>query len=140
MVESRNFKISEFRCKHCGEVKVSPLLIGVLQIIRDKANEAQPEGAEELKVIINSGYRCEEHNRAVGGVPNSTHRLGIAADIYIPGWDAGMLLEHIKRLHLSGEIYVGYAYIIANSSRAVHVDVRYPPTNAVKSWGRRLGE
>ena len=32
-------------------------------------------------VIINSGFRCEAVNRKVGGVPNSQHRLGQAADI-----------------------------------------------------------
>jgi hypothetical protein len=32
-------------------------------------------------ILINSGYRCETVNRRVGGVPNSQHRLGQAADI-----------------------------------------------------------
>ena len=33
------------------------------------------------KLSVNSGYRCEELNRLVGGVPNSQHMLGQAADI-----------------------------------------------------------
>lgn len=32
-------------------------------------------------IIITSGYRCEALNKAVGGVPTSEHRLGMAADI-----------------------------------------------------------
>lgn len=32
-------------------------------------------------IIINSGYRSPEHNKAVGGVSNSQHVLGTAADI-----------------------------------------------------------
>lgn len=32
-------------------------------------------------IVINSGYRSPEHNKAVGGVPNSFHTLGVAADI-----------------------------------------------------------
>ena len=32
-------------------------------------------------LIINSGFRCEAVNRQVGGVPNSQHLLGQAADI-----------------------------------------------------------
>ena len=32
-------------------------------------------------IIVNSGYRSPEHNAAVGGVPNSQHVLGTAADI-----------------------------------------------------------
>lgn len=32
-------------------------------------------------IIINSGYRCEALNKAVGGVPTSYHQYGYAADI-----------------------------------------------------------
>ena len=32
-------------------------------------------------IIINSGFRCEEVNRQVGGVRNSQHLVGQAADI-----------------------------------------------------------
>lgn len=33
-------------------------------------------------ININSGYRCEELNKAVGGSATSVHRLGLAADLY----------------------------------------------------------
>ena len=33
---------------------------------------------------ITSGYRSPEHNAKVGGVPNSSHTLGHAVDIYAP--------------------------------------------------------
>lgn len=36
-------------------------------------------------VSITSGYRSEALNEAVGGVPNSDHALGYAADIFIGG-------------------------------------------------------
>ncbi len=32
-------------------------------------------------IIVNSGYRCPELNKAVGGVPTSMHLTGNAADI-----------------------------------------------------------
>ena len=32
-------------------------------------------------IIITSGYRCEELNKAVGGVTTSYHQLGLAVDI-----------------------------------------------------------
>lgn len=32
-------------------------------------------------IIVNSGYRCEELNKAVGGAKNSQHKKGEAADI-----------------------------------------------------------
>lgn len=34
-------------------------------------------------IIITSGYRCEKLNKAVGGVSNSWHQQGNAADIHI---------------------------------------------------------
>ena len=36
-------------------------------------------------IIISSGYRCEKLNRAVGGVSNSVHMKGYAADLQISG-------------------------------------------------------
>lgn len=32
-------------------------------------------------IVVTSGYRSPEHNAAVGGVKNSYHTLGLAADI-----------------------------------------------------------
>ena len=32
-------------------------------------------------IYVNSGYRCEKHNKAVGGVLRSQHLVGQAADI-----------------------------------------------------------
>lgn len=32
-------------------------------------------------IIVNSGYRCEELNKAVGGSKTSVHKLGWSADI-----------------------------------------------------------
>lgn len=34
-----------------------------------------------IPIIINSGYRCPQLNTAIGGVSNSQHVLGMAADI-----------------------------------------------------------
>lgn len=34
-------------------------------------------------IIITSGYRCERLNKLVGGVPNSWHKIGCAADIRV---------------------------------------------------------
>ena len=44
----------------------------VLQPIRDKWGKP---------LIINSGYRCKELNKAIGGVSTSQHQRGQAADI-----------------------------------------------------------
>ena len=38
-------------------------------------------------ILISSGYRCPALNKAVGGVKNSQHMTGEAADIHIPVYD-----------------------------------------------------
>lgn len=122
---SKNFSSSEFECPHCHQSPMDPLLISVLQIIRDYV---------KLPIVVNSGYRCPEHNKRVGGVANSQHIFGKAADIYVEGWSNKQLLDVIRSLTVAKKIYVGYAYIIKNSNRAVHIDVRIPESNTVRGW------
>jgi len=38
----------------------------------------------EIPFKINSAWRCEEHNKKVGGKPDSAHIYGKAADISTP--------------------------------------------------------
>lgn len=38
-----------------------------------------------MPIRVTSGYRCPELNRAVGGVSNSVHMLGWAADLQVGG-------------------------------------------------------
>jgi hypothetical protein len=50
---------------------------------------------------VNSGYRCPELNRMVGGTPTSQHQRGEAADITVGSRAANRrLLALIKRLDL----------------------------------------
>lgn len=73
MLLSTNFTSEEFRCKcPCQRLVVDARLVRAVQQIRDLAG---------VSVTINSGYRCSEHNKAVGGEPNSEHMTGRAADI-----------------------------------------------------------
>lgn len=43
--------------------------------------------AFDVPIIIGSGYRCPKLNTLVGGVVNSQHKTGEAADIHIPVYD-----------------------------------------------------
>lgn len=52
-------------------------------------------------IHVNSGYRCPELNKAVGGAPNSQHQRGEAADITVGSQaDNRRLLALIKQLDL----------------------------------------
>lgn len=76
---SLHFSKSEFAC-HCGcgfglkDGDISPKLIEKLEPVREMYGEP---------LIINSGCRCYEQNRKEGGMPDSSHIRGLAADIKI---------------------------------------------------------
>ena len=89
------FTKAEFACKHCGqEIQMNPKLIDFLTDVRKAIN---------LPIRIHSGYRCPEHNKAVGGVPNSQHVLGEAADWSISGF-TGKHLEQITLTYSKGRV------------------------------------
>ena len=73
---SKNFNRSEFACKcGCGFETVDTWILDACQLIRHQFGSA----------IITSGCRCPEHNKKVGGKPNSKHVQGCAADIRAAG-------------------------------------------------------
>lgn len=50
-------------------------------------------------IRINSGFRCSQLNKLVGGVPNSWHQLGNAADIHISSAEeAKILFSNLQKL------------------------------------------
>ena len=68
------FKLSEFD---------SPDLVGSGEAMdRDFLSRLdQARSLCDIAFKITSGYRTEDHNRKVGGVSNSSHTKGLAADI-----------------------------------------------------------
>lgn len=79
--------------------KLRQLAIDLLQPIRD---------AWRSPIIINSAFRSEAVNKAVGGVKNSQHRLGEAADVTIGGKERNKkLFNFIVKLINQKKIYVG---------------------------------
>ena len=59
------------------------------------------EEAREIAGVpfkITSGYRTKEHNEEVGGVPNSSHLIGVAADVSVSsGHDRYVILNALIR-------------------------------------------
>ena len=108
---SEHFHTDEFACQcGCGfgekQEHIDVRLLSLLELIRSSVG-----GPIRLK----SGCRCETHNSAVGGVPNSTHTLGEAADIRVEGgWHRFMVQ---RAAHAHGAEGVGTA------KGFIHVDV-----------------
>lgn len=66
-------------------------------------------------IIITSGYRNEEVNRAVGGSPTSDHMTGLAADIKVVGVEPLELVDIITSVP-----YLWFDQLISYSEH-VHV-------------------
>ena len=66
------------------ERNINLLVNHVLDPIRDKLC---------TPIIVTSGYRCPKVNKLVGGVNNSQHILGCAADFHVKGFTRSMMYE-----------------------------------------------
>ena len=75
-------------------------LCGWLEMLRDEWNRRYGEGNDPI--IINSGYRSEAVNKAVGGAKGSNHLTGCAADIRVAGMKQALRYA-VSRLDISDE-------------------------------------
>jgi len=105
---AKHFKLSEFACPYCNLVMLHLKLLGKLVELRNIL---------ERPVYINSGYRCFEYNQKVGGVPNSYHRIGLAADIKVKDINLIELLEVCENIDFNG---IGFY----EKKNFLHLDVR----------------
>ena len=107
---SFNFMSTEFDCHGkgcCSQTYIDSKLVEHLQNIRDHFN---------APVSINSGYRCEKHNSAVGGASQSYHkRDGRAADIVVKGIAPLKVAQYAESLGILG---------IGLYNDFVHIDTR----------------
>lgn len=87
-------------------------------------------------VRVNSAFRSEAVNRAVGGTATSQHRLGQAADIYVPGMTSAELAKKIVALGLP------FDQVIEEFGSWVHVSYgprhRRQQLTAVKRSGKTV--
>ena len=91
---SPHFRLSEFiKSPTAAAKKIDniPTLASVSNLQYLCENVLEPlRTFANCPVIINSGYRCLELNKAVGGVDTSNHLSGGAADIYVPNTATGL--------------------------------------------------
>ena len=97
----------------------------VLQPIRDKYGRA---------ITVTSGYRSPKLNAAVGGVKNSQHVLGQAADIKCTATSKAYLFNLIREMILKREIKVGqliWEYGTKKEPNWIHVSLPGNKTNQI---------
>jgi uncharacterized protein YcbK (DUF882 family) len=119
---TKNFNIDEFKCKGnlrgCScempdEVyKNIQELAENLQIIRDELQEP---------IKINSAYRCENHNRKIGGSSKSQHVKGKAADIVVKNLTPDEVANALDNLQQGGFIKSGG---LGRYDTFTHLDIR----------------
>lgn len=108
-MQYRYFEEHEFHCT-CNRVhqaqSVDPRLIWMLDLARDRAG---------LPFVITSGYRCVEHNTEVGGVKDSAHLKGLAADIFVGN-------SRARYIMLKSLLPIGFSRI-GIGRNFIHVDI-----------------
>lgn len=121
MQVSKNFRLSEFKCRDAARGLNKPPycngssgnidtdLITGLQDLRDKIGNP---------VIITSGYRCPAYNTYVKGASSSQHMFGTAVDIRVDGMTSEDLMRVVEQMDIfTGRgLYPGQGFI--------HVDTR----------------
>ena len=93
---------------------MSPEFVRLLDQLRDKLG---------YSLRINSGFRTEEHNKQVGGKPNSAHTNGVAADIFC---DTSQLRFDVVKVALE----LGFKRI-GIGENFVHLDLSFDLPQAV---------
>ncbi len=123
---TEHFKISEFSCKcGCGTNIIDQKVIDMAEIIRQELG---------VPVHVNSGCRCEKHNKAVGGVQKkldqktgkvickgSNHMYGLAADLSC-SLGAVKMFDTVKKLKQNGALPDLDYCILYKRKNFIHID------------------
>lgn len=126
---SKHFRVREFASKDgADKVLIDDDLVTLLENIR--------EAAGGKVITINSGYRSPEHNKAVGGVPNSQHVKGTAADIAVEDTDpltVGQIAEHFLNKKGGIGVYKSFTHVDTRATRS-RWDQRSGKQVVVSGW------
>ena len=114
---SPHFNAREFRCQ-CGqshETLIASELVDKLETLYTALNCS--------KIIVTSGYRCPEHDKAVGGTSSGQHTKGTAADVCCYGQD-GQPISSKTVCCKAQDLSFGGIANITSSYQYTHLDVR----------------
>ena len=109
-----NFQYKEFDCHGngcCSTTIVDEKLVAYVQQIRDHFGKP---------VTITSPYRCETHNKRVGGATKSYHMQGKAADIVVQGVSSREVAKYAESIGILG---IGL-YETSSDGYFTHIDTR----------------
>ena len=114
---TEHFNAREFRCK-CGkshDFLISDELVSKLEQLYAALDCG--------KIIVNSGYRCPEHDKAVGGTSTGQHTKGTAADVVC--YDkSGNIISAKTVCCKAQDLGFGGIANITSAYTSVHLDVR----------------
>ena len=101
---SKNFDYKEFEKTDVPGMQVRNTITSTE--VRDSIKALVDEVLQPLRdacgpLAINSGYRCPEVNKAVGGVPTSQHTKGEAADVCPFGRNGHGDIEVVRQLAIT---------------------------------------
>ena len=111
---SKNFQYKELDCHGqgcCSTTIIDEKLVEYVQQIRDHFGKP---------VTITSPYRCEVHNRRVGGATKSYHMRGQAADIVVQGVSSREVAKYAESIGILG---IGL-YETSKDGYFTHIDTR----------------
>ncbi len=114
---SPHFNAREFRCS-CGkshETLLASELVDKLEALYTALNCS--------KIIVTSGYRCPNHDKAVGGTNSGQHTKGTAADVCCYGQDGQPISSKTVCCKAQDLGFTGIANI-TSSYQYTHLDVR----------------
>ena len=114
---TKNFSKEEFDCNDGSEMPINIYhnmvkVANQLQILRNYLGKP---------IQINSAWRSEEYNASVGGVKDSQHIMGRAADISVRDLNPIEVYNTIEKLIMNGEILQGGLGLY---DTFVHYDIR----------------
>ena len=119
------FTEKELACKDCGANGATDELKEALDDYRKAVGDP---------VIVDSAYRCPQHNQNVGGLSGSMHLFGKAADIRAVGKTLQEMYDTAKTIpaFLNGGIGV-------YDGNFIHVDVRGVKARWARVNGNYIG-
>ena len=119
---SKHFSLEEL-CRTSQPFKNTPNTQQVINLCFGVHNILEPlRNLLEKPIIINSGFRSVQVNKAVGGVHNSQHLQGLAADIRVCPDDIPRVFYILKALKhcdqvLGGRSFVHISWVVNGNPR-----------------------